>query len=162
MDPIGDVLRLRAKYTDRLLTLLAILLLLSMFVFAPLQAMGIFVFQGFAIAALLAIVGRIFVISEHPAAVIVMSICLTANIVVFVLRLYYPPWPYNLYVLAAAWLAIAVTLGAVVAQAVFRRGRVTYHRIVGAIVLYLLIAVLFGTLFMFVGLSSPDAFKGFP
>ena len=56
---------------------------------------------------------------------------------------YYPPWPYNLYLLASAWLAIAVTLGAVVAQAVFRRGRVNYHRIVGAILLYLLIAVLF-------------------
>ena len=119
-----------------------------------------FVFQGFAIAALLAIVGSMFVISEHPAALVVMFICLTANIVVFVLRLYYPPWPYNLYVLAAAWLAIAVTLGAVVAQAVFRRGRVTYHRIVGAILLYLLIAVLFGTLFIFVGLSIPDAIKG--
>jgi hypothetical protein len=61
-------------------------------------------------------------------------------------------------VLAAAWLAIALTLGVVVAQVVFRRGRITYHRIVGAILLYLLIAVVFGALF--VGLSIPDAFKG--
>ena len=37
---------------------------------------------------------------------------------------------------------------------------VTYHRIVGAILLYLLIAVAFGTLFIFVGLPFPDAFKG--
>lgn len=160
VDRISKVRQMRRLYTDRLLTLLTVVLMLAIFVFAPLQAMGIFVFQGFAIAALLAIVGSMFVISEHPAAVIVMFICLMANIVVFVLRLYYPPWPYNLYLLAAAWLAIAVTLGAVVAQAVFRRGRVTYHRIVGAILLYLLIAVLFGTLFMFVGLSTPDAFKG--
>jgi hypothetical protein len=62
--------------------------------------------------------------------------------------------------LAAAWLAVAITLGVVVAQAVFRPGRVTYHRIIGAILLYLLIAVAFGTLFIFVGLSIPDAFKG--
>lgn len=62
--------------------------------------------------------------------------------------------------LAAAWLAIAITLGVVVAQGVFRRGRITYHRIVGAILLYLLIAVVFGTLFIFVGLAIPDAFKG--
>ena len=46
------------------------------------------------------------------------------------------------------------------AVAVFRRGRVTYHRIIGAILLYLLIAVGFATLFTFVGLSIPDAFKG--
>jgi Ion channel len=157
---ISEIRRLRRVYTDRLLTLLTVVLMLAMFVFAPLQAVGIFVFQGFAIAALLAIIGSMFVISDHPAALAVMFVCLTANIVVFVLRLYYPPWPYNLYVLASAWLAIAVTLGAVVAQAVFRRGRITYHRIVGAILLYLLIAVLFGTLFIFVGLSIPDAIKG--
>ena len=151
---------MRRVYTDRLLTLLTVVLMLAMFVFAPLQAVGIFVFQGFAIAALLAIIGSMFVISNHPAALAVMFICLTANIIVFLLRLYYPPWPYNLYVLATAWLAISVTLGAVVTQAVFRRGRVTYHRIVGAILLYLLIAVFFGTLFIFVGLSIPDAIKG--
>ena len=55
---------------------------------------------------------------------------------------------------------IACTLGIVVTQAVFRPGRVTYHRIIGAILLYLLIAVAFATLFLFVGLSDPDAIKG--
>jgi hypothetical protein len=160
MDPIGDVRQLRQKYRDRLLTLLALVLALTMFVFAPLQEMNVHIFQGFAIAALLAIIGGMLIISDNPVALAVMSVCLAANIVVFVMRLLYPPWPYNLYVLAAAWLAIALTLGVVVVQAVFRRGRVTYHRIVGAILLYLLIAVIFATLFTFVGLSFPDAFKG--
>ena len=68
--------------------------------------------------------------------------------------------PYNLHLLAAAWFIIAVTLGIVVARAVFGGGRITYHRVVGAILLYLLIAVTFATLFAFVGLSIPDAFKG--
>jgi hypothetical protein len=53
-----------------------------------------------------------------------MSVCFAANVVVFLIRLLYS-WPYNLFVLAAAWLAIAITLGTVVAVAVFRRGRVT-------------------------------------
>ena len=157
---IGDVRRLRQKHHDRLLTLLAMLLVLTMFVFAPLQAVDVFIFRGFAIAALLAIIGSMLIISDNPAAFVVMSVCLIANVVVFMLRLLYPPWPYNLYILAAAWLVIAITLGIVVAQGVFRRGRITYHRIVGAILLYLLIAVVFGTLFVFVGLSIPDAFKG--
>lgn len=157
---IGKIRQLRREYTDRLLTLLALMLMLAMFVFAPLQAVGIFVFQGFAIFALLAIMGGMIVISHNLAALSVMSICFAANVAVFLLRIYYPPWPYNLYALAGAWLAIAVTLGMVVAKAVFRNGRITYHRIVGAILLYLLIAVVFATLFIFVGLSLPDAFKG--
>src|SRR6476619_1352195 len=95
----------------------------------------------------------------NPFAFALMSIAFIANFVVFFFRLFYP-WPYNLHLLAAAWFIIAVTLGIVVARAVFGGGRITYHRIVGAILLYLLIAVTFATLFAFVGLSIPDAFKG--
>jgi hypothetical protein len=67
---------------------------------------------------------------------------------------------FHLHILAGAWLVIAVTLGIVVTQAVFRQGRVTYHRIVGAILVYLLIAVAFATLYIFVGLSIPGAING--
>ena len=129
------------------------------FVFAPLQAVGIFLFQGFAVAGLLAIIAGVLIISSNPIALGLMSTAFIANLTVFFLRLYYP-WPYNLQLLAGAWLTIAVTLGIVVAQVVFGRGRITYHRIVGAILLYLLIAVAFAALFTFVGLSNSDAFKG--
>ena len=88
MDPISDLRRLRREYTDRLLTLLAVLLMLTMFVFAPLQALGVFVFHGFAIAASLAVIGGMLVISDSPAALAVMSVCLCANVVVFLLRLF--------------------------------------------------------------------------
>jgi Ion channel len=46
------------------------------------------------------------------------------------------------------------------AHAVFAPGRITYHRIIGAVLLSLLIGVAFATLFAFVGLSFPGAFKG--
>ncbi|MCP1850521.1 MULTISPECIES: potassium channel family protein [unclassified Bradyrhizobium] len=157
--PKSEMSRLRETYTDRLLTLLALLLAFEMFVVAPLHAVGIFAFQGLAIVALLGIIASMIVISDHPAALAIMSVCFAANVAVFLVRLFYPPWPYNVLSLAAAWLVIAVTLGAVVAQAVFRGGPVTYHRIVGAILLYLLIALAFGTLFIFAGFTLPDAFK---
>lgn len=150
---------LRRKYSDWLLTLMAALLVLMIFVFAPLQAKGYFAFQAFAIAGLLVIIGGVVVISASPVAIVLMCIAFVANLTVFLLRLYHP-WPYSLHLLAGAWLIISITLATVVAGAVFRRGRVTYHRIVGAVLLYLLIAVCFATLFAFVGLSIPDAFRG--
>jgi Ion channel len=157
---VPDVQHLRRKYSDWLLTLLTALLVLMIFVFAPMQARGFFAFQGFAIAGLLVVIGGVIIISANPIALALMCIAVVANVVVFVLRLYEPPWSYNLHLLAAAWLIIAIALGTIVAGAVFRRGRVTYHRIVGAVLLYLLIAVGFAALFAFVGLSIPDAFKG--
>jgi hypothetical protein len=151
---------LRHKYSDWLLTVLSALLILMIFVFAPLQAQGFYAYQAFGIAGLLVIIGGVMIISASPIALALICVAFVANVAVFVLRLYQPPWTYNLHLLAAAWLIISVTLGTAVARAVFRQGRVTYHRIVGAILLYLLIAVCFATLFAFVGLTIPGSFKG--
>ena len=159
IDLMSKLHHVRRENRDWLLTLLTAVFTLMIFVFAPLQAAGIFLFQTFAIAGLLAIIGGALIISGNPIALGLMSIAFIANFAVFFFRLYYP-WPYNLHLLAGAWLIIAVTLGIVVARAVFGGGRITYHRIVGAILLYLLIAVTFATLFAFVGLSISDAFKG--
>jgi hypothetical protein len=154
-----EMQQLHSHNRDWLLTLLTVVLTLMIFVFAPLQAAGFFVFQTFAIAGLLAMIGGALLISASPVALGLMSIAFIANSVVFFMRLYYP-WPYNLHLLAVAWLIISVTLGIVVARAVFAGGRITYHRIVGAILLYLLIAVAFATLFAILGLSIPDTIKG--
>ncbi len=48
----------------------------------------------------------------------------------------------------------------VVTRAVFAPGRVTYHRVMGAILLYLAIGWTFAGLFTLVGLLAPDAFTG--
>jgi len=158
-DFISDLRQLRSERIDWLLTVLTGVLILLIFVVAPLQAIGISAFHLFAICLLLAIIGGMVIISNSPTALILMSIALVANLAVFFLRLYYPV-PFHLHILAGAWLIIAGTLGIVVTQAVFRGGRVTYHRIVGAVLLYLLIAVAFATLFAFVGLSHQEAIKG--
>ena len=159
LDPISGLRTLRDKRTDLLLSVLAGLLALLIFVFAPLQAIGISAFHLFADGLLLAIIVSMVIISNSPTALAFMSLALVANVAVFFLRIYYPV-PYHLHILAIAWLIIACTLGVVVTQAVFRRGRVTYHRIIGAILLYLLIAVAFATLFLFVGLLDHGAIKG--
>jgi Ion channel len=158
-NPISELRRLRGERIDWLLSVLAGVLTLIIFVFAPLQAMGITAFHLFADGLLLAIIVSMVIISNSPTALVLMSLALISNIAVFFLRIYYPV-PYHLHILAGAWLVIACTLGVVVIQAVFRRGLVTYHRIIGAILLYLLIAVAFATLFLFVGLADPDAIKG--
>lgn len=146
VDPIGDLRRLRER-SDWLLTALTAVLMLEIFVFAPLLAVGISAFHGFSIGGLLAILGSLVFISNRPTALVLISIALIANLVVFFLRLYYP-LDFHLHILAGSWFIIAVTLGMVVLEAVFKQGRVTYHRVVGAILVYLLIAVAFATLFV--------------
>ena len=110
LDPISGLRTLRDKRTDLLLSVLAGLLALLIFVFAPLQAIGISAFHLFADGLLLAILVSMVIISNNPTAVALMSLALVANVVVFFLRIYYPV-PYHLHILAGAWLIIACTLG---------------------------------------------------
>lgn len=58
-------------------------------------------------------------------------------------------------------LAICV-LSLVIARAVFGGGRVTLHRVQGAIVLYLNFALAFFTVYRLLDLLTPDAFSGLP
>ena len=136
LHPISGLRILRSKRIDWLLSVLAGVLALMIFVFAPLQAFGISALHLFADGLLLVIIVSMVIISNSPTALVLMSFALVANVVVFFLRIYYPP--FHLHILAGAWLIIACTLGVIVTRAVFRRGRVTYHRIIGAILLYLL------------------------
>ena len=61
---------------------------------------------------------------------------------------------------ASAWLLIALVIIWTVARAVFGPGRITYHRVVGAILLYLTIGLVFVALYTLVGAHSPNAFTG--
>ena len=103
MDPVGELRHLRNERSDWLLTVLTGVLILLIFVFAPLQAVGITAFHLFTIGLLLAIIGSMVIISNSPTALILMSVALVANIAVFFLRLYYPV-PFHLHILAGAFL----------------------------------------------------------
>jgi Ion channel len=54
------------------------------------------------------------------------------------------------------------TLSIVVAKAVFGPGRVTWHRVQGAVVLYMNFALFFFILYQFINVLIPDAFRGLP
>jgi len=73
---VSKLHQLRRNNRDWLLTLLTAVLTLMIFVFAPLQAAGIFLFQTFAIAGVLVIIGGALIISGNPFAFALMSIAL--------------------------------------------------------------------------------------
>lgn len=156
----GQLNALKERPTDPLLTLLTVLLLLLMFVVAPLQAAGILAFQAFGVFVAAVMIGGVLVISGSTVAAVLMLIAFSLNVAVIILRLISEPSAYDLYFIAVAWLTLSTVLGWAVARAVFAPGRVSYHRIVGAVLLYLLIALTFVALYLFVGLLIPKAFSG--
>jgi Ion channel len=150
---------LQKEYSDRLLSVLTVLLLIMLFVVAPFHAAGIKMFEAFGAIVALVMVAGVLVISASPTATLVILAGFSLNVFVFISRLIRPS-TYDLYLVAAAWFVIVCTLAVVVARTVFAQGRITFHRIVGAVLLYLLIALAFVSLFMMVGLLVPNAFSG--
>lgn len=151
---------LQLQYGDQLLTVLTVVLVFLMFVASPLLAAGFVAFQPFGVFATLVMIGCALLMSGNATAAIIMLIALCMNVAVIVLRLQGTPSAYDLYLVASAWLILSVTLGWVVATAVFGAGRINYHRIMGAVLLYLLIALTFVALYVLIGLVFPKAFSG--
>jgi hypothetical protein len=151
--------RLRERWSDPLLTTLTVLLILMMFVFAPLQAIGIKLFQVFGFASALVIIGGVFLMSGSPTVVVALLAAFIMAGTAAISRLNSPSI-LDVYLLSGAFLIMGTVLISVVARAVFSPGRVTHHRIIGAILVYLSIALTFVALYSIVGLLVPNAFSG--
>jgi hypothetical protein len=151
--------RVQTRFGDRLLIWLTILLVVFTFVIVPLHASGLIVLQGYSFAIVLVMASCIVGAPAGLGAVIAMLFGVALAIAAVVARLMDHPRP-GMYLDAAAWVTVGATLAYVVARAVFAPGRVTYHRIIGAVLVYLSIGHIFVGLYGMVGLLEPQALSG--
>jgi hypothetical protein len=147
------------RISDPLLTALTIMLSILLFVIGPMQAAG--VVTGFHFGAFfgLVLIPAAFLVSTSRLAVGSILVAIMLIVAAGVLELSQSS-TIDLYLDSAAWLIGGLTLSIVVARAVFAPGKITYHRIVGAVFLYLNIGLIFVALFGFEALLMPKAFTG--
>ena len=128
--------RLQERYSDPLLTALTLMLAILLFVVGPLQAAGYVEARQFGIAFAFVLLAAVFIVSISVVAV--GAILLAIGLVIFagMLRAQHPS-DIDIFLDAMAWMILGITLGVVVARAVFAPGRITFHRVVGAVLLYL-------------------------
>jgi hypothetical protein len=156
---ISGLRSLRGRWTDPVISMLTVVLILMLFVFAPLQAIGITAFQVLGFASALVLIGGVFFVSASPGVATAMVAAFAMAVSAAFARLTAPS-SLDVYLISGAWLIMSVVLIFVVGRTVFAAGRVNYHRIVGAILVYLSIAITFVALFTFVGLLITKAFSG--
>lgn len=144
---------------DPLLTALTILLAFWMFVLAPLHAASAVDANVVGFLLALAVTGALLVLTRDPLAVVLMSASIVCASAAAWLR-WRQPSNFDVFLNALAWSLVGFVLMWVVGRAVFAPGRITYHRVMGAILLYLAIGLTFVALYTFVGLAVPDAFSG--
>ena len=144
------------RLRDQLLTALTILLSVLLFVAAPLQANGVLSAPSFGLLFGLALIPAVFIVSGNQLAVVLMLVSM-ALVAVAVVMGWRQPSVMDKLLDAVAWLIAGLTLSAVVARAVFAPGKVTFHRIIGGALLYLIMGQIFAALFGLVTLLEPNA-----
>ena len=150
---------IQERHGDALLSVLTALLALLLFVLVPLEASGLWESQILAGLDLLAIAGCALCASNSIPSFIVMTFAFVINLVAVVLRLTAPS-RLDAVLLSFAWMVLAATMIRLVTRLVFGRGHVTKHRIVGAVLLYLLVATVFVAAYAMIGIVDPTAFTG--
>jgi len=150
---------LRDRLADPLLTALTIMLAILLFVIGPLQAAGVVAAHNFSIVLGLVLVPAVFIVSESWIAVALILLAVALAVVSTVIRLRQPSI-IDIYLQSSAWLIASLTLAVVVGRAVFARGKVNYHRVIGAVLLYLNIGWFFVALYGFAALLVHNAFTG--
>src|ERR1700739_2098006 len=147
----GRFHRLHQRLNDPLLTVLTLMLSFLLFVLGPMQAAGVVTGQHFGYFFGLVLLPAAFLYSRN--LLVAIPIAVTIALVVTAALLDFEQSPRtDLYIDCAAWLIAGLALSVVVARAVFGPGRATYHRVVGAVLLYLIIGLIFVALYGFVTL----------
>jgi hypothetical protein len=147
------------RLNDELLTILTILLSILVFVVAPLQANGVIDGRYFGLIFGAVLVPAAFMLAANWYAAGAMVVAILLILVASEMD-FRESTILDVYLDAIAWLIAGVTLSIVVARAVFGPGKVTFHRILGGVLLYLTIGLTFVALFGLISLNVPEAFKG--
>ncbi|MBI1776800.1 MAG: two pore domain potassium channel family protein [Proteobacteria bacterium] len=153
--------RWRLKAQDPILTVLAIVFALESFLNPALQAASPAVADLFSNILVLLVVAAVFVL---PLGFIAVGAVLAAFVVSagLSLGLVHPSPAVAAHLHAASYFVFMGVLIFLVGKAVFASGRITYHRVLGAVVLYLAIGTIFVGAYELVTSLDPGAFAGIP
>jgi hypothetical protein len=152
--------RVNEHWRDRVLTGLTLLIVLNLFVVVPLGATHAVSIRPFSVALVLLLVGGLLVVSQSIVPAIGVVVALLLLSIALVVRGRGGDATVDVCFEAAGWLLVGFVIIWVVARAVFGPGKITYHRVIGAILLYLTIGIVFVALYTLVGTLVPGSFSG--
>jgi len=128
-----------------------------MFIAAPLAAKGLPVARSVADTLVLAVLVIVVMLSQNWGAIILISLGLAATAASFPFSAEWSPVSATMLRRAGGILAFSAATW-VVAHAVYAPGRITFHRLQGAIVIYLNLATIFASAYGLIWGLSPGAF----
>ena len=140
-----------------MLTILLVLEICEMFIAAPLAAKGLLMARAVTDALVLAVLVVVVMLSQRWGAIILILLGLAVTVASFPLGGDWSPISATMLRRGGEILSFSA-LTWVIAHAVYAPGRITFHRLQGAVVIYLSLATIFASAYSLIWELSPGAF----
>ena len=151
---------LKQETRDRILTGLTILLLLHLFVVAPLELHNPFHLRPVGFVFMLLLGAGMVTLARGMVPLTLLALFALLLAVGFYFEDTARASTVSIEVRAASWLLIATAIIWIVIRAVYAPGPITYARVIGAVLLYVTIGIFFVALYLVMAVLIPDAFRG--
>ncbi len=145
---------------DRILTALTILLLLHLFVVAPLELHNPFHLRPIGFVFMLLLGGGLVTLARGLVPLALLALFAVLLALGFYLEDTANAHAVSIGARATSWLLISTAIIWIVARAVYAPGPITYARIIGAVLLYVTVGIFFVALYLVMAVLIPDAFHG--
>jgi hypothetical protein len=146
---------------DRALTAMLIVQCLTIFIAVPAATTG-YPGSRIVVELLLVVFGGLIIIVSRGLITTVVAALATIMSLLGVLVYLFEPIPFLEFLARIGNVAGALVLGIVVGRAVIAPGKVTPHRVVGAIVLYLAFGMIFATVYRLIWALNPGSLSDIP
>ena len=158
--PVAPFAALHVRWHDQILTGLTIIVVLHLFITSPLETQpvpfikGINAVLGLTLAAGFLVLAR----SLVSAGLLLLFLCGVAA--AFLVQVQGGDHLLIIRIRAAAWILMSLAIMWIIVRAVYAPGTITYHRVLGAILLYLAIGVFFASVYAVAASLSVGGVKG--
>jgi hypothetical protein len=154
----GQVPPWHDRLAEPSLSVLVVLEIIGIFVVNPLNELGLSSGWLDLLLILLVLASALLIVWKSRVAVTVVIASFIAGILALILRTELPS-SLTMFIDLGAKLTFLGTLTWIVGKGVFGPGRVTFHRIRGAVAIYLQISLIFTFLYLLLARLSPTAFS---
>lgn len=159
-NPASLIKRLNHQWRDHVLTALAVLLLIHLFIIAPLELHHPFHLRPIGVLFMVMLGAGLLALARGVFPLALLALFGVLLVLGFYFEVAGMASQTMVGLRSGSWLVIALVITWVVASAVYAPGPITYQRVIGAVLLYVTIGIFFVALYVLVAMQIPDAFRG--
>ncbi len=157
---VAQLATIHTRWRDQILTGLTVIVIIHLFITSPLETQPYPIIKGINGVLALTLVAGFLVLARSLVSAGLLLLFLCGVAAAFLIQVQGGDHLLIIRIRAVAWILMSLAIMWIIVRAVYAPGPITYHRIQGAILLYLTIGVLFASVYAVAASLSVGGVKG--